>query len=566
MKENIRQFFFSPFAALPLAAGLFFLGALFAHAQTQDDRTTPTVFTQSAILLAQTSVELQGTVNPNGAKTDVWFEFGETSLLGQIVGHRPLEAGRFFSPFAFTVGGLQPGTTYFYRAVGQNAFGVSQGSILNFTTLQGSSGGSSGLSQGSRRLPPVVTTNAVSGTSAGTIAFNGTVNPNGSQTIAWFEYGPTPLLGRLAGSQSVGRGESGINYSFTISRPSLEGVYYYRAVSQNDFGTAFGGIVTTTVVGSSFEQGSAGTLPPFAISRSPALVADTTALLSGAANPRGSNTNAWFEWGETAFLGRQTPTQIIGNGNDAFNYSYLLTGLQPSTRYFYRAAAQNSAGVGRDTAVSFTTALRSTTTPVVFPLAPAPPQPAPAATRLPAGGRVSGGVLISASGSIVLTSLADTLDPRAGDEFGFTVVYRNQGGVPVRDAILTVTLPAGVEFRSANVLPTSQSLDEISFFVGEIIPQSQGAIALRLRLKDTVPDESTLVLKAVLAFRDPAGREGSADTFSALSSRTGAGFLVRPGGGAPWWLVVLLAILSAGLLLLLFFIIKKQREKEETQA
>jgi sugar lactone lactonase YvrE len=88
--------------------------------------------------LTEASVILHGTVNPFGLQTGYHFEYGTTTSYGSRV---PLvtdaPAGNLYEgrDVARIVTGLQPGVTYHYRLVAENAAGVSQGVDRTFTTL-----------------------------------------------------------------------------------------------------------------------------------------------------------------------------------------------------------------------------------------------------------------------------------------------------------------------------------------------------------------------------------------------------------------------------------------------
>lgn len=90
---------------------------------------------------SQTSATLYGTVNPVGLPTTYHFEYGTTTSYGSRV---PLEteapAGSLRIPREVSrlVTGLQPGTTYHYRLVAENAAGTTAGTDRTFTTLAAS--------------------------------------------------------------------------------------------------------------------------------------------------------------------------------------------------------------------------------------------------------------------------------------------------------------------------------------------------------------------------------------------------------------------------------------------
>ena len=72
---------------------------------------------------------------------------------------------------------------------------------------------------------------------------HGTVNPQGSQSSAWFEYGTTESLGNIVGTQSVGSGLFDIAHSFSLSGLQSNRTYYFRAIAENQYGKTYGGIV-----------------------------------------------------------------------------------------------------------------------------------------------------------------------------------------------------------------------------------------------------------------------------------------------------------------------------------
>ncbi|HEX5219685.1 MAG TPA: hypothetical protein VFZ59_08970 [Verrucomicrobiae bacterium] len=74
-------------------------------------------------------------------------------------------------------------------------------------------------------------------------------------------------------------------------------------------------------------------------------VGQTTAMLNGAANPNGSSSSAWFEFGLTTNYGSVTPPQALGSGSTDTNFNRMLTGLVANVYYHFRAVASNNFGV-----------------------------------------------------------------------------------------------------------------------------------------------------------------------------------------------------------------------------
>jgi subtilisin family serine protease len=100
--------------------------------------------------------------------------------------------------------------------------------------------------------PPSATTlfaSPVGGTSA---TLNGEVNPNGSDTSAWFEYGTDSLLNayQRTPSQPVGSGSSAQQVSYAQTGLTSNTRYYYRIVASSAGGTVRGTIVSFTTFSS----------------------------------------------------------------------------------------------------------------------------------------------------------------------------------------------------------------------------------------------------------------------------------------------------------------------------
>jgi lysophospholipase L1-like esterase len=79
---------------------------------------------------------LEGTVNPNGSATDAWFEYGTDPALPAWTA-TPRQAKQLVTtPLSFRalIRGFNPYTTYYYRAVAHNRFGMQRGDIRDFPT------------------------------------------------------------------------------------------------------------------------------------------------------------------------------------------------------------------------------------------------------------------------------------------------------------------------------------------------------------------------------------------------------------------------------------------------
>jgi hypothetical protein len=96
----------------------------------------PTVTTAAASSVMSNSAAVNGSVNPNGASTSAWFEWGINSTLSSYntTATQSLGSGTETVSVRENLIALNPTTTYYYRVVGQNTAGTQRGSILSFTT------------------------------------------------------------------------------------------------------------------------------------------------------------------------------------------------------------------------------------------------------------------------------------------------------------------------------------------------------------------------------------------------------------------------------------------------
>jgi murein DD-endopeptidase MepM/ murein hydrolase activator NlpD len=106
--------------------------------------------------------------------------------------------------------------------------------------------------------------------------------------------------------------------------------------------------------------------PPDVTTTAAGTVTSTTAILGGSVNPQGTVTNAWFEYGTSSTLSSyySSSPQLIGSGNSRASVYETLSGLNPNTIYYFRAAASNNAGTSKGAIQSFTTSATPTTTAV----------------------------------------------------------------------------------------------------------------------------------------------------------------------------------------------------------
>jgi len=194
----------------------------------------PTVATAAPALVGTTDAVLSGTVNPNGVATTAWFEWGTDPTLSLYNSTSVQALGGGSSDLSVTapIGSLMPGETYYCRVVASNAGGTQRGSIRNFTALATS----------------LVVTVGASTVTAISATLNGSVNPTGLMTYAWFEWGTDPTLMSYTSTplQTVGAQLTPQAVSAAIDGLSPGTTYYFRFGAQRSGITSWGSILGFT--------------------------------------------------------------------------------------------------------------------------------------------------------------------------------------------------------------------------------------------------------------------------------------------------------------------------------
>jgi hypothetical protein len=285
--------------------------------------------TGPAINMQPTSATLTGTLTPNGVDAHYYFEWGKTSGYGNDSPVPPGEdAGAGTSPVSVEAGlaGLTANTTYHYRLLATNSFGITTGLDEIFTT--------SG--------PPRITNKPVTGLGHATATLNAEVNPDELETAYHIEYGETTSYGTETPSGGASLGSGGKPVAVTASLTGLKlGVkYHYRLVASNSAGTTTGPDQTFT------------TIPPALITSYATEVTPTTAVLGASIDPLGNDTTYYFQYGTQPCASEPSacsdrpapPGEDIGAGETPIAKTLDLTELEPDTTYYYRVLALNSLG------------------------------------------------------------------------------------------------------------------------------------------------------------------------------------------------------------------------------
>jgi flagellar hook assembly protein FlgD len=96
--------------------------------------------------------------------------------------------------------------------------------------------------------PPTAITEAVTDLSMSGVTLNGTVNPKGSETSVFFEWGTDISYGNSTTPQIIGSDMDNIALADIITDISINTTYHYRIVATNTYGTSYGGDMDFTTL------------------------------------------------------------------------------------------------------------------------------------------------------------------------------------------------------------------------------------------------------------------------------------------------------------------------------
>ena len=229
---------------------------------------TPVATTGQASSIGSTTATLGGTVNPGALVTTDYFEYGTsaTNLSSRTATFNDGSGSGSVSRTS-TLHGLKPNTTYEFRLVATNSSGTSTGVQQPFTTTAASK--------------PMVVTGSASGALTSSVTLSGSVNPAGTDTKYWFEYGMTSKYGAKTRVVDAGSGTTAAAVSATVTglRPNTR--YLFRVVARNGFGTSIGlGQVAPTAASSRSADEQVVTTAEQTVQRQEATVATAQASLA----------------------------------------------------------------------------------------------------------------------------------------------------------------------------------------------------------------------------------------------------------------------------------------------
>ena len=457
----------------------------------------PAVTTGSASAITTSSATVAGSITDQGctALTAYGIEYSLTSGFANGTGTQVPSTNLSGTSFTSALSGLNAGTTYYYKAYATNAGGTTYGAEQSFVTASFS--------------PTLTSTtlnafgNVCVNTTAGTInsfTINGTNLTNANITV-----------GPLAGFQFATVAGGPFSPTLTLTQPG--GTFTQQVFVQfnptavqsynGNIPVAGGGASGSINVAAS---GSGVNSAPAVTTGASSAITTTTATLGGSITDAGCTalTAYGIEYSTINGFANGTGTAVPSTNLTGTTFTSALTGLTPSTTYYYKAYATNAAGTTYGLQQSFMTS--------------APPPATLTATALTAFGNVCVGDSNTASFTLTgsnLTTAAINVGPFAGYSFSTTATGNftpsltlTQGGGSFNQVVFVRFRPAAVQAYNGNIPVTGG-----------------GASALNVAVTGTgVNTRPDVVTGTVSAIRTDAATVSGSITGSGCSVVTEYGF------------------------------------------
>lgn len=200
---------------------------------------------------------------------------------------------------------------------------------------------------------PTLSTPTSAGVANTTATLGGNITGlgNGTITESGIYYSTTNGFADGTGTKVTGVATSTGAFTVGVSGLTAGTTYYYKAFATNSAGsgyTAQGSFTTTSVV----------VLAPTVTSPNLIIANTTSATVSAniTADGGGSLTEKGFYWSTTNGFANGTGTKVTVAGIATGVYNATLSSLSPSTTYYFKAFATNSAGTTYTSQVGFATA------------------------------------------------------------------------------------------------------------------------------------------------------------------------------------------------------------------
>jgi hypothetical protein len=245
----------------------------------------------------------------------------------------------------------------------------------------------------------------------------------------------------------------------------------------------------------------------------------------------------WFEYGETANLGRTTASAAIGSSPTA-PFSNVLANLKPSTKYYCRAVMQNQYGIFKGEIVGFTTF--STATTYIKPI-PKPTVKTPVKTNvitcsdgstIPA--KNSSAATLINQGEKLLAVQIEKIDGNlsSGETVHYKVNYKNLVDSRLTGVVVKVVLPQEVLFVGTTAGMYDEMTRTLTLNQDSIDPYTENVITITGKVIQDAPIGKTIVTTVYAVYTVPGTNTQDEVTAYVIGSIVPASTIGNPDTGA----------------------------------
>lgn len=212
----------------------------------------PAIQSVASSNVTDSGAALQGSVTPNSDGATAYFQYGLSTIYGSQTSPQTLMAGSTPVALNASLTGLAAGVVYHYRLVTVTPQGTFYSGDMTFATTSA----------------PLAITGSFAGAGRTGFSIDGSVNPLGTATDYYFEYGTSTAYGSATAPLSAGGGVDPVTVSTSVNGLTPGTTYHVRLVATSSIGTTHGDdqAITTQEVSANtiqpmFQYTSTGTAP-----------------------------------------------------------------------------------------------------------------------------------------------------------------------------------------------------------------------------------------------------------------------------------------------------------------
>lgn len=302
----------------------------------------PSVNTGAASSITYNAASLAGTLPDNGCSTVTAYGFEYSTTSGFVSGTVSNSTNLSGTSYSSNISGLQPATTYYYKAFATNSGGTSYGTEMSFTTATPVFTSTALADFGAFCLNVSSNPQSFTLSSTGLGTSNVNVGPLNGYTFSTSAAGP--FTATLSITQPGGPFSKDIYVVFT---PTAEQMYNGNIPVSGGSATAFSVAVT----------GSGEDIAPQVATGAASDVSPWSATLAGTIGFIGCSpvTIYGIEYSGISGFTPGIGTKVQSNNLSGPGFSVGLDRLVPNTTYYFRAYGINAGGISYGEEQSFTT-------------------------------------------------------------------------------------------------------------------------------------------------------------------------------------------------------------------